>query len=164
MKAYTSLLIYTLVLASPSTLAASFIGPKTYAVVGVSGTDSLALRAQASRTARLITRIPFNAIQVHNLGLRTNGWCKVEYAKAIGWSACRYLGESSGARYYSSQGYTHKLPFYRSATKSSAIVGYLPAYETGIEGLGACIGNWCKIKHNNKQGWVQRQYLASWQF
>lgn len=144
--------------------ASAFVGPATFAVVGVRGTDSLALRDKPSLTGRILTRIPFNTITLRNLGTRSNGWCYVQYAKIKGFAACKYLGESSGTRFYSSHGYTGKLPFYQKASKNSPIAGYLPPYETGIEGLGACSTTWCPINQQGKKGWVARKYLASWQF
>ncbi|HMT94668.1 SH3 domain-containing protein [uncultured Thiothrix sp.] len=143
----------------------AFTGPAMYAVVWVKSEDSLRLRAGPATSYKILKNIPFNAIKVKNLGSRTaNGWCKVQYLGVSGWSFCKYLGESSGARYYSSQGYTGSLRFYQQASSKAAVAGMLPEYATGIEGLDACVSTWCRIRYDGKLGWVQRKYLASWQF
>ncbi|SKA95383.1 Uncharacterized conserved protein YgiM, contains N-terminal SH3 domain, DUF1202 family [Thiothrix eikelboomii] len=143
----------------------AFTGPTTYAVVWVKSTDSLRLRAGPATRYKILKNIPFNAIHVKNLGERTRSdWCKVQYLGVQGWSACKYLGESSGARYYSAHGYTATLKFYQQASHNSAIAGSLPEYATGIEGLDACTTTWCRIRYDGRSGWVERQYLASWQF
>lgn len=145
--------------------AQAFTGPATYAVVWVKSADTLRLRAGPSTHYKILKNIPFNAIKVKNLGIRTtSGWCKVQYLGVSGWSFCKYLGESSGARYYSSHAYTGSLSFYQQASSKSPVAGRLPEYATGIEGLDACVSTWCRIRYDGKVGWVQRKYLASWQF
>lgn len=145
--------------------AQAFTGPTTYAVVWVKSADSLRLRAGPATSYKILRHIPFNAINVKNLGLRTSaGWCKVQYLGVQGWSACKYLGESSGQRFYSSHGYTGSLRFYKQPSSKSAVAGLLPEYATGIEGLDACATTWCGIVYDGRKGWVQRKYLASWQF
>lgn len=162
---YRQLIVGSLGLSLFSLNLQAFIGPATYAVVWVKSTDSLRLRAGPATQYKILKNIPFNAITVKNLGARTTkGWCKVQYAGVQGWAACHYLGESSGARYYSSQGYSGRLKFYKQASRNSAVVGSLPEYATGIEGLDACTATWCRIRYDGKSGWVERKYLASWQF
>lgn len=71
--------------------------PSTYTVVWVKSEDNLRLRAGLATTYKILKNIPFNAINVKNLGSRTSsGWCKVQYLGVQGWSACKYLGESNG--------------------------------------------------------------------
>ncbi|TXH71099.1 MAG: hypothetical protein E6Q83_02525 [Thiothrix sp.] len=143
----------------------AFTGPASYAVVWVKSEDQLRLRAGPGTRYKILKSIPFNAIQVKNLGSRTtSGWCKVQYRGVKGWSFCKYLGEYSGARYYSSHGYTGTLKFYKKPSSKSAIAGYLPEYATGIEGLDACVNTWCRIRYDGNLGWIPRRYLASWQF
>lgn len=159
------LIIASLLLSLNCSTVQAFTGPSTYAVVWVKSADSLRLRAGPSTGYKILKNIPFNAINVKNLGERTSsGWCQVQYLGVKGWSACKYLGESSGARYYSSHGYTGSLKFYKQASSTSAVAGTLPEYATGIEGLDACVNTWCRICYDGKLGWVQRKYLASWQF
>lgn len=143
----------------------AFIGPKTYAVVWVKSVDSLRLRSGPGTSYKILKNIPFNAINIKNLGSRiSSGWCKVQYLGIQGWSACKYLGESSGRSYYSAYGYTGSLPFYKQASSKSTVIGRLPEYATGIEGLDACVVTWCRIAYDGRKGWIQRKYLASWQF
>lgn len=164
MKQYLILAATSLVLCLASTSQA-FTGPQTYAVVWVKSADTLRLRAGPATSYKTLKNIPFNAINVKNLGVRTaSGWCKVQYQSVSGWSFCKYLGESSGQRFYSSHGYTGNLRFYKQATSKSAVAGTLPEYATGIEGLDACASAWCRIRYDGRSGWVQRKYLASWQF
>lgn len=159
------LITASLLLSLNYSAAQAFTGPSTYAVVWVKSADSLRLRAGPATRYKILKNIPFNAINVKNLGERTSsGWCQVQYLRVKGWSACKYLGESSGARYYSAHGYTGSLKFYKQASSKSAVAGTLPEYATGIEGLDACVAIWCRIRYDGKQGWVQRKYLASWQF
>jgi uncharacterized protein YraI len=164
MKPYL-IIISACVLSVNCMTAQAFTGPKTYAVVWVKSADTLRLRAGSATSYRILKNIPFNAINVKNLGVRTaSGWCKVQYQGVSGWSFCKYLGESSGQRFYSSHGYTGNLRFYKQATSKSAVAGILPEYATGIEGLDACASAWCRIRYDGRSGWVQRKYLASWQF
>lgn len=160
------LLVMSICLLSFSGVSAqAFTGPAIYAVVWVKSEDSLRLRAGPATSYKILKNIPFNAINVKNLGSRTpSGWCKVQYLGVKGWSFCKYLGESSGARYYSSHGYTGSLKFYQQASSKSPVAGRLPEYATGIEGLDACVSTWCRIRYDGDLGWVQRKYLASWQF
>lgn len=165
MKPSVILAMGSLLLSFSYSTAQAFTDPATYAVVLVKSVDALRLRAGPATRYKILKNIPFNAITVKSLGIRTSsGWCKVQYLGVNGWSACKYLGESSGARYYSSHGYTGTLKFYQQASSKSAVTGALPEYATGIEGLDACTATWCRIRYDGKSGWVQRKYLASWQF
>ncbi|QTR51055.1 SH3 domain-containing protein [Candidatus Thiothrix anitrata] len=139
-------------------------GPDFYAVTRVAGTDTLALRDAPSSRGKILARIPFNAVRVKNEVERRSGWCKVQYARTLGWVGCKHLTESDGNRYYSTQGYTDRLNIRKTPSTSAAVVGTIPPLETGLQGTGECSASWCPVDYQGKRGWVGRRYLASWSF
>lgn len=149
---------------TPVVAHATADGPDEYAVTRVAATDTLALRNAPSSSARLISPIPFNAVNVTNLGTRKLGWCYVAYQKRNGWAACKHLVESDGKRYYSTQGYNDFLAIRKTPSSGATMVGKIPPYETGLQGTGECNASWCPIDYQGKRGWVGRKYLASWSF
>lgn len=160
---YGRILAVASLLLMPLSASYAYLGPDNYAVVGVKGTDSLNLRASASSQARIVSKIPFNSIDVRNLGPRTNGWCNVQYGNAKGWVACNYLAESGGnGRYYVGQGYDMPLAIQKEQRLNSSIVSRLPIKATGITGYDPCSGpEWCRIAYKGYQGYVQKKYLMS---
>ena len=166
MKPYFLILSLTAMLAfgAVNTAYATADGPDFYAVTRVAGTDTLALRDAPSSRGKILTRIPFNAVQVKNEVERRSGWCKVQYARTAGWVGCKHLRESDGNRYYSTQGYTDRLSIRKTPSTSAAVVGAIPPLETGLQGTVECSASWCPVNYQGKRGWVGRRYLASWSF
>jgi len=158
---YQRILLTASLFLLPLSASYAFLGPDTYAVVGVKGSDSLNLRATASSQGKIVTKIPFNAIDVRNLGARNNGWCNVQYGNAKGWVSCSYLAEPGNGRYYTAQGYERPLPIQKEAKLNSSIVSRLPLNAKGITGYAACANQWCRISYQGYQGFVEQKYLMS---
>lgn len=158
---YGRLLAVASLLLLPLT-ASSAMGPDIYAVVGVKGTDSLNLRSTASSKAKILATIPFNSIDVRNLGKRSGGWCYVQSNNTKGWVACNFLAEAGNSRYYIGQGYTMPLPIQKQKQLNSSIVSRMPVNARGITGYDPCTGSdWCRISYQGYQGYVQKKYLMS---
>lgn len=138
------------------------MGPDKYAVVGVKGTDTLSLRSTGSTQGKILARIPFNTIDLRNLGPRKNGWCNVQYGNVKGWASCNYLAEPGNGRYYSGQGYQMPLPLQKEKQLNSSIVTRLPLNATGLQGYDPCTSSeWCRVSYKGYQGYIQKKYLIS---
>lgn len=159
---YKKILAAACLVMLPLSSSYAFLGPDSYAVVWVKGSDRLNLRSSPSTQGRILAQIPFNEIDVRNLGSRNNGWCNVQYGTVKGWVACKYLAEPGNSRYYKGTGYDMPMAIQKEKKVNSSIVSRMPINATGITGYEACISSdWCRVSYKGYQGYVQKKYLMS---
>ncbi|MGI9386687.1 MAG: SH3 domain-containing protein [Methyloligellaceae bacterium] len=137
-------------------------GPDFYQVRSVSYSDVLNIRKWPSHRSRIIGVIPPNGKRVRNLVRRVDGWCLVRYRRVEGWAKCRYLAEQ-GDRFPDTYKvhrvagndvlYVRRWPSHRSR-----IVNAIPPRGRNVY-LIRTKGNWGKVIHRGKSGWVNLSYL-----
>jgi uncharacterized protein YgiM (DUF1202 family) len=105
-------LILLALLLVPTAAFATADGPDSWRVVNLERNDTLNLREKPATAAKIVTKIPFDAKGIGNLGVYANVsgaiiedegdqpkgtpfWIKVKYKKVEGWVALRFLAEET---------------------------------------------------------------------
>ncbi len=137
---------------------------ETYRVYGVVSGDVLYIRAWPSIKSKKIGSIPPYGKGVERLGPCKGSWCKVSYQGMTGWTSMKYLTrEASAGSSYRVRGIKSNDVLYIRARPSakSKKVGSIPPYGKGVEKLGPCKRNWCKINYRGITGWSSMMYLVA---
>ena len=149
-------------IAGPASATAD--GPDRYQVRGVAYSDVLNIRKWPSHTSRIIAVIPPNGRNIRNLVRRVNGWCLIRYRSVKGWSKCSYLMEQGYRRVerYNVHRVAGNDVLYMRLWPShrSRIVNAIPPRGRNVY-LVRVKGNWGKVVHRGKSGWVNMSYLRA---
>jgi uncharacterized protein YraI len=49
----------------------------------------------------------------------------------------------------------------KGPSESHDAVGVISARGRGVKMIGACLGEWCPVRHGSIKGWVHRYYLSA---
>jgi len=151
-------------------------GAETYMVRGLANGDVLNIRETPSYQSKIISFVPPYGKGIEKLARCTNGWCKISYRGMTGWSSSKFLAPESSVRSsnnlvrepsvklsYRVKGVHSDDVLYirvKPSTKSRK-VGSIPPNGRGINKLGACKGNRCKISYRGITGWTSMRYLVA---
>ncbi len=150
-------------------LVSSFLGiqksvAEAYRVYGVVSGDVLYIRAWPSSKSKKVGSIPPYGKGVEKLGPCKGSWCKISYRGMTGWASMKYLTrEASSGSSYRVQGIrSDDVLFIRAwPSPQSKKVGSIPPDGRGVDKLGPCKGNWCKISYRGIIGWSSMMYLVA---
>lgn len=137
---------------------------ETYRVYGIVSSDVLWIRTGPSSKNRKIGSIPPYGKGVEKLGPCKGSWCKVSYHGMTGWSSMKYLTRegSMGSSFRVRGIKSWDVLFIRSRPSAkSKKVGSIPPDGRGVNKLGPCKGNWCKVSYRGITGWSSMMYLVA---
>ena len=135
---------------------------ETYRVSGTGSSIALNIRAKPSTKSKKIGSIPRNGKGIEKLGPCKSSWCKIRYKGKVGWSSMKYLKrEASVSSSYRVRGVRSDDVLFIRARPSvrSKKVGSITPDGRGVNKLGPCKGNRCKISYRGITGWSSMKYL-----
>jgi SH3-like domain-containing protein len=137
---------------------------KKYSLAGLSHGVPLTIRRQPDDNSAVVSSIPPNAKDVEGLQKCIKKWCLIQYHEVTGWVLRRHLADDSlkGTKSYlvTGVGLMEKLEVKDSPDRNGGVVGYIPAYATGIVPIGRCGKSWCHVRYLGLAGWVSSKYLT----